>query len=532
MQQRLKQFPDSGLKISAGKIWCEACRQNVPNISSSIHSHLGTKKHRDKFDNFLNQQSGDRQVCVDIATHFENNTNEKFATVRPEVHVLRYRTVEAFLISGTPLDRVPFFRPLIERAEASLTDASNLKIYIPQIESREFALIKSELAGNFVSLTFDGTSRLGEAINLTARWCSKEFKICQRLVRFLTTKLHLNAAQLASIITTTACTELGLEPDQIVSFTRDSASVNGAAVRILGTSPFCHSEQVLCICHTLNNVGVRLNFDVLSSFMTPWLELVGGQAAHAGAKALWRAAVKPTPVPGFSNTRWYSKAEIQFVIAQHFDALKPFLHDLAERDYGDATRQKMCAILDDEAKALSLRLQLAAMLDVRSLVATTYELEGDRLEVLLVYDRVERLRALGRSLANHNGQGVLPHVDAVLRSCAKLGVGVEIEKKWEGHGFFRGKVVAVEMIDSTIREGEEATGYKVCYPADKTFEHLEEEEIRPLVYTLDMEARKQVVAELLPAFNYLESRLLGTCDAQYSCEHMYEVSFPRTHPLM
>ena len=52
------------------------------------------------------------------------------------------------------------------------------------------------------------------------------------------------------------------------------------------------------------------------------------------------------------------------------------------------------------------------MLDVRVLVRTTYALEGDRLEILLVPRRVEELRALGRALAA-NQDGVLPNVDDV-----------------------------------------------------------------------------------------------------------------------
>ena len=73
------------------------------------------------------------------------------------------------------------------------------------------------------------------------------------------------------------------------------------------------------------------------------------------------------------------------------------------------------------------------MLDVRLLVETTYALEGDRLEILLVYRRIEDVRALGRSIAA-NADGVLPNVDAVLRATAKLEKGLLIEKAFPGHG--------------------------------------------------------------------------------------------------
>lgn len=97
---------------------------------------------------------------------------------------------------------------------------------------------------------------------------------------------------------------------------------------------------------------------------------------------LWRDAVAPQRVPGFSNTRWYAKAEIQFVLAENFEKLPGFLRQLDEFNYGEATRRKLQSFFDDGEAALQLKAELAAMLDMRPLVRTTYELEGDRLELI------------------------------------------------------------------------------------------------------------------------------------------------------
>ena len=149
---------------------------------------------------------------------------------RTGVHTLCYRTVETFLPPGMPLERLHFFQPLIERSNVTLIDISHMRMYIPQIESREFDLLKSEVRERFVSIAFDGTSRLGEAINLTCRWCSDDFRICQRLVRFATTPmLHMNSSQFATLITMTILAELGVNPTNVICITRDSASVNCAA---------------------------------------------------------------------------------------------------------------------------------------------------------------------------------------------------------------------------------------------------------------------------------------------------------------
>ena len=349
------------------------------------------------------------------------------ANLASHIHVFRYRVVQTFLISGTPLSRLEWFRPLLERANLPLASANHLaSTYIPRVEEREFAHLKAELADKFIGIAFDGTSRLGEAVNVTARYCSSDFHIHTRLVRFLTAHVHLNATGFASIITRVMCTELGIPPENVACLSRDSVLVNGAACGLLIQNPFTCAENQMCISHTLNNVGSRIKFGTLREFMTPWLELVGGTHPHQGAKALWRAAVL-RPVPGYSSTRWYSLAEIQFVLAENFNQLKPFLQTLDQLGYGDTTRKKLHALLDDVASYNKLRLQLAAMLDMKVLVKTTYELEGDRLELLLVYNRIEKLRELGRALRN-GADGVLPNVDATLRANATLQNGVMLEK--------------------------------------------------------------------------------------------------------
>ena len=72
--------------------------------------------------------------------------------------------------------------------------------------------------------------------------------------------------------------------------------------------------------------------------------------------------------------RWYAWAEIQMVIAEAgMTRLGEFISTCEEYDYGDATRQSLRDIYDN--KLAPLRLELAAMLDMRTLVATTYELE-------------------------------------------------------------------------------------------------------------------------------------------------------------
>lgn len=445
------------------------------------------------------------------------------ANLPTELHVFRYKVVQAFLVSGTPLNRLRFFRPLLESlGDANLTDESHMKSYIPRIMQRENELLKQEIKGPFISLSFDGTSRLGEAVNIVGRYCSEDFQIVKRLLCFRTAEFHLNAEEFASLITQVICTDLSISPLKVVCLTRDSVLVNGAACRLLTSSPFRAAENQLCISHTLNNMGSRINFSVLNDFMTSWLELVGGRNPHRRAQALWRHVVAPQRVPGYSKVRWHSLAEIQALLAENFHRLDPFMAQLDAEGIGDATRAKLHAVLDNAESRRTLQLQLASVRDMQQIVRTTYELEGDRLEMLLVFSKVEMLRRLGKAIKT--GEEVLPNVDGVLKASTKRAPGVKISKFFEGHGHCVATIRASHHVNSTLYPGQSRMAYQVQYEVDNTIEDLEEEEIRHLIIVKDHPERRDIQDVLNVAFDYLEDRITGTCRvSSYSCAHMYTV---------
>jgi len=102
------------------------------------------------------------------------------------------------------------------------------------------------------------------------------------------------------------------------------------------------------------------------------------------------------------------------------------------------------------------------------------------LEILLAYDRIERLVSLGKRLGD---AGTLPNVDGVLRRSIKIEKGTKIDKNWPEHGgVFRAEVVdCSRALTSLHHDGSERPVYKVHYLDDDEEEELEEEEIRPLL---------------------------------------------------
>ena len=363
-----------------------------------------------------------------------------------------------------------------------------------------------------------------------ARHCSESFELHKRLLEFVTVKQHVNNIQLAALVSDVTIRKRNVPAHYVVGIARDSASVNGAACRRL-TVQMTSACVLLCICHTLCHVGEHFELTVLDQFMTPWLELVGGRSPHAGAKMLWKETVAPATVPGYSQVRWYAKAEIIFVIGEAGTRrLCDFLLELEKRDYGDATTKKMLEIYNTQGTVL--RLQIAAMLDIRELVRITYELEGHRLEILLTYDRVETLRAKGRAITNKD-DGVLPNVDGVLRRLMELKRGTKFEKYFHGHGVCVGTLEKLEDVESTLYPGHDRPAW-LCKYGDGTQEHFEEEELRsgkvgplplgqdgkPVLIVRDLPERTAICDALAPGFAYLERRITGQCDQQYSCVEM------------
>jgi hypothetical protein len=506
--ERVKKNPGQSFSVVGCELHCGCCAMPLVNGASQVAQHLKTAKHQDNLEKWAKRAKEDEATKVFIRQYYQHEPAEKFSQVPVDVQLFRFRAVEAFMANGVDMSKIDGLRPLLERNGTSLGPSSNLRVYIPKVLEMEMERLKADLSGEHICIAFDGTTRLGEAINATARFCSEDFKIVYRLALFITTAKHLDGASAARLLTQLILSRLGLDINRVVGFVRDSAATNGVAVRgLVGT--FSCSVDILCVPHTLNHVGEHFNLPTLGSFISPFINLVCSPGA---ARVLWKSLIGEPPA-GFSTVRWWCKAEIAMQIARHFEKLDAFLNKLLADGIGDVTTQKMLQIHSERKDAL--KVELAAMLDMRILVETTYALEGDRLELLLAYDRINVLRSLGRTLSQ---PGVLRNVDAVLRSTIPLAPGLKLSKNFPtAGGFCDGQISSGPVdVESTINPGKVAPAWKVVY-TDKFTEELEEVEIRRLLAVAHMKARKDIVAGLALGFKYLEDRLTGSCAAPFNC---------------
>lgn len=206
--------------------------------------------------------------------------------------------------------------------------------------------------------------------------------------------------------------------------------------------------------------------------------------------------------------------------ATNANLIPTLIRRLLDAGVGDAT----VGVLQDITNQYMPQLDsdLAVMLDMRVLTKTIYELEGDRLESLLVYDKLEGLRALGRSVLASDS-GVLPNLDAIIRKNYPIQTGTKFDKHFTGHGLCEGVVTGQQDVASTLYPGTTVKGYTVKYPGDGSFEDLEEDELRPLLRILNIAERQASISGIIPVFTYLEERITGNCQQVYDYSHNYRM---------
>ena len=96
----------------------------------------------------------------------------------------RLKVVKMFWCAAVSLSKVDAFRDLLEENSFRLTDRRHMCDLIPFIIIQEKADIKPKIVGKPVSVVFDGTTRLGEAMAIVIRFVDNSFAITQCLIRF------------------------------------------------------------------------------------------------------------------------------------------------------------------------------------------------------------------------------------------------------------------------------------------------------------------------------------------------------------
>ena len=310
------------------------------------------------------------------------------------------KVVTSFLKAGVPLNKTESFRDILEENAFCLTDRRNMNDYVPFILKEEESRIRSEIDGQQLSVIFDGTSRLGEALAIVLSFIDNDWSVQQRLVRVQMLSKSLSGEEIARELISVLSVSYGIRSHNLLSAMKDRASTNNVAMNTLKIV-YPSVVDVGCFSHTIDHVGGRFGTPTLSEFITCWISLF---SRSPKTRLLWKAKTGRS-ISSYSATRWWSKWEVVKQVLLYFGDIEPFLRE--NEDIGPALRPKLIAFFEDHQTKSKLQIEIAATVDWgEPFVKACYHLEGDGPLALDCYETVDTV--IASVAAEH-----LPNVRAV-----------------------------------------------------------------------------------------------------------------------
>lgn len=428
--ERILAFPREYFEYRTGQLYCGACSEFVSTKLTTLKTHVRTMKHVAGKKRL--ECSKVKQTSIAHALKEQDKAAHAVGEMLPEEQrVFRTEVVESFLTGGIPLQKIDHLRRLLEHGRYRLTSSSNMAQLIPVIHRMEMKRLREELcvpgqgeppSTMPLSVIFDGSTRLGEAIAIIVRYLDAQWVIQQRLLRLDVVAKSVTAQDLCQVLVECLFTRYSIQGAQVVAMMRDGVAVNGAAVRHLGVF-MPNAMNIVCFSHTIDNVGKRFNTPTLDAFGQHWIRLF---STSCRAKLQWKDQTGQSPKT-YSETRWWSRWEVYNQMLTYFGELRRFLDD--NQDVAPKTMDHLRVVMNDPDQVCRLKLELAAVIDVgKHFVTATYDLEGDGALVLCCYERLQAVAYACRIHAMH-----LPNVRAVARDLAASNPEVTVE--WaEEHG--------------------------------------------------------------------------------------------------
>ena len=281
---RVKSFPNECLTVSCNKLFCRSCREEVALKKSIIEMHIKSQKHVRGKVRIASNEKHERDIAQALQ-HYDNEVHPEGENLPEAARVYWIKVITAFLKAGVALSKLDNFRDLLEEHAFSLSAATNLRQLLPFILRNEIGQLKRELAGKSVSIIFDGTTHVCEAMVVVLRYVTDDWAIKQSICRLMLLAKSMSGEEIARQIITALSTELGIASHLVIVAMRDRASVNEVAMRTV-TVLYNRILDVGCFSHTLDNVGGHMRTPVLDEFSRSWIGLF---SRSPKARLSWRS---------------------------------------------------------------------------------------------------------------------------------------------------------------------------------------------------------------------------------------------------
>ena len=266
--------------------------------------HVNSAKHATGLKRIASKEKREKSIA-DLLKKYDDEAHPSGENLAESTRIYRVKVVTAFLKAGVPLNKVDYFRELLEESSYRLTASQNLSEMIPFIRNVEREKLQKEIEGKKLSVIFDGTTHVCEAMVIVLRFIDEHWCIKQRTARLMLLARSMTGEELARQLIVCLSTELGINGDHLIATMRDRAAVNNVAIQTLQII-YPHILDIGCFSHTLDHVGEKMYTPVLDKFAKVW---IGMFSRSRKSKLAWRTKTN-LPVPTYSATRWWSKWEV------------------------------------------------------------------------------------------------------------------------------------------------------------------------------------------------------------------------------
>ena len=128
---RVKQYPDQQLIVSAGKLFCRACKEELSLKKSVIGHHTSSAKHKASVAKVIAREKSDSSI-VESLQRYEDVHHPKGETLPDDAKVFRVKVVTTLLKAGIALNKIDDLRDLLE-GNRRLSSSTNMRQLVPFI---------------------------------------------------------------------------------------------------------------------------------------------------------------------------------------------------------------------------------------------------------------------------------------------------------------------------------------------------------------------------------------------------------------
>jgi hypothetical protein len=166
--RRAAEYPKE-FRVDAGKLFCFHCSKEVNEESTSVKRHRGSDSHQANVQVSAARQAKNLRLG-NVVTQWFADSRAKGETLSVADKLWRLRVLQTAMSAGTPLAQIDTWAALLSESGRRVPRASNLAQLIPLALYCEMEKIKEQVAGQQVSVVFDGTTSECEVIAVVVRY--------------------------------------------------------------------------------------------------------------------------------------------------------------------------------------------------------------------------------------------------------------------------------------------------------------------------------------------------------------------------